>query len=136
MDFSGKQCKELLSKNLTRYREQLGLSQFKLAAELGISAAFLSDIEAGKSWVSPATLEKIAAAFNIEVYELFMSVNEPPEIKAEVGKYLDTVDESLTLQITRSMRPFLERAIDRQMAWVEQTVTQAVEKVRRRHGKK
>jgi transcriptional regulator with XRE-family HTH domain len=31
---------------------------------------FLSSLETGKTWASPSTLAKLAAAFGIEVYEL------------------------------------------------------------------
>ncbi|MCL2804381.1 MAG: helix-turn-helix domain-containing protein [Treponema sp.] len=41
-----------------------------LAEKLEISTNFLSDIERCKAWVSPDTLVKLAAALNIEPYEL------------------------------------------------------------------
>jgi transcriptional regulator with XRE-family HTH domain len=42
-----------------------------LAEKLEISTNFLSDIEHCKAWVSPSTLVRIAAALDVEPYELF-----------------------------------------------------------------
>ena len=60
----------ILSQNIKRFRGFRKLSQADFAEEIDISIPFLSDIENGKKWVSPATLIKIASALNIEVYEL------------------------------------------------------------------
>jgi len=67
MNKDEKSCRELLSRNIKRYRNRLGLSQLHLALELGISVAFLSDIENGKKWVSAQTLSRIAKALKINI---------------------------------------------------------------------
>jgi transcriptional regulator with XRE-family HTH domain len=61
----------ILSSNIRRCRLRDNLSQLALADKLGISTNFLSDIERCKTWVSSSTLVKIAAALDIEPYELF-----------------------------------------------------------------
>ncbi|MDR3283633.1 MAG: helix-turn-helix domain-containing protein [Treponema sp.] len=66
-----KELRTVLSKNIKRYRNRLGLSQLNLALHIGISANFLCDIESGKKWTSPNTLIKLAKILRIEVYELF-----------------------------------------------------------------
>jgi len=65
-----KDLREILSKNLRRFRGYRKFSQAEFAEKIDISIPFLSDIENGKKWGSPATLVKIADALNIEVYEL------------------------------------------------------------------
>jgi len=60
----------ILSSNIKRCRLRDNLSQMALAEKLEISTNFLSDIERCKAWVSPDTLVKLAAALNIEPYEL------------------------------------------------------------------
>ena len=60
----------ILSSNIKRCRLRDNLSQTALAEKLEISTNFLSDIERCKAWVSPDTLVKLAAALNIEPYEL------------------------------------------------------------------
>jgi transcriptional regulator with XRE-family HTH domain len=121
MDTDERRCRELLSRNIKRFRERLGFSQLDLALELEISTTFLSDIETCQKWVSPKTLAKIAKALKAEVYELFKPEDTGHEeigadISGEVIKYLDIVDDTLVKQLTRSVQPALERAIRRSVA--------------------
>jgi transcriptional regulator with XRE-family HTH domain len=123
MDSDERECRELLSRNIKRFRERLGFSQLDLSLELGISTAFLSDIETCRKWVSPKTLARIAKALKTEVYELFKpedgshdATEVSQDISAEVIKYLDIVDDTLTKQIIHSVQPALERAIRRSVA--------------------
>ena len=115
-------CRELLSRNIKRFRERLGFSQLDLSLELEISTTFLSDIETCQKWVSPKTLAKVAKALKVEIYELFKpdeaehSTEIAPDISAEIVKYLDTVDDTLIKQITRSIQPAIERAIQRSVS--------------------
>ncbi|MCL2410171.1 MAG: helix-turn-helix domain-containing protein [Treponema sp.] len=60
----------IFSQNIKRFRNYRKLSQAGFAEKVDISIPFLSDIENGKKWVSPATLVKIAEALGIETYEL------------------------------------------------------------------
>ena len=65
-----KDLRAILSQNIRRLRSYRKLSQADFAEKIDISIPFLSDIENGKKWVSPATLVKMAEALNIEVHEL------------------------------------------------------------------
>jgi transcriptional regulator with XRE-family HTH domain len=123
MDTDERTYRELLSRNIKRFRERLGFSQLDLSLELEISTTFLSDIETCKKWVSPKTLAKIAKALKTEVYELFKpedtghnALEIRADISGEVIKYLDIVDDTLVKQITHSVQPALERAIRRSVA--------------------
>ena len=69
----------IFSQNIRRLRNYRGLSQADFAEKVDISVPFLSDIENGKKWVSPATLVKIAEALNIETYELLKPDNIVPD---------------------------------------------------------
>jgi len=66
-----KELRAILSQNIRRFRSYRRLSQADFAEKMDISIPFLSDIENGKKWVSPATLVKMAEALSIEAYELF-----------------------------------------------------------------
>jgi transcriptional regulator with XRE-family HTH domain len=122
MDKDEKKCRELLSKNIKRYRERLGFSQLDLSLELGISTTFLSDIETCQKWVSPKTLSKIAKVLKIEVYELFKPANSEEssevsvDIAAELVKYLNMVDDTLAKQIAHSIQPVVEKTIKRSIS--------------------
>ena len=115
-------CRKLLSQNIKRFRKRLGFSQLDLSLELEISTAFLSDIETCQKWVSPKTLGKIAKALKIEIYELFKpdeadrGTEIDQDVSAKMVKYLNLVDDTLVKQITHSIQPALERAIQRSVA--------------------
>ena len=112
MNKGERECRELLSRNIKRFRNRLGLSQLHLALELGISTTFLSDIETGKKWVSAQTLSQIAKALKIEVYELFkpeQTIRE--DISAAVAKCLDDVDDAFIKSIEEAVRPAVKKSI-------------------------
>ena len=112
MNKDEKDCRELLSRNIKRFRNRMGLSQLHLALELGISTTFLSDIETGKKWVSAQTLSQIAKALKIEVYELFKpEQNIRDDVSAAVAKYLDDVDEAFIKSIEEAVRPAVKKSI-------------------------
>jgi transcriptional regulator with XRE-family HTH domain len=109
-----KACRELLSKNIKRFRNRLGLSQLDLALELEMSTTFLSDIETGKKWVSAKTLAQIARALKIEVFELFRPEEKPEQdISAAVLKYLDDVDDAIIKSIEQSIRPAVQKSLEK-----------------------
>lgn len=66
------EIKELLGYNLRRIRKLKNLSQIQLAEQVDMAFTFISDIENGKKWVSPETLEKLSKALDIEVYQFFL----------------------------------------------------------------
>ena len=66
---------DILSKLGSRIREErkkVGLTQEKLAECVDLSTDYIGYIERGKQAPYLKTLEKIAAALRIEVYELFI----------------------------------------------------------------
>jgi transcriptional regulator with XRE-family HTH domain len=67
----GQDIRHVLAQNLKSFRNHRQWSQADLAFEADISIPFLSDIERGNKWPYPDTLSKLAAALNVEVYELF-----------------------------------------------------------------
>ena len=90
----------LLSANIKRFRSRRGWSQAKLAEKLDISTNFLSDIETQKGWVSPLTLVKLAAALNIEVYELFKPENA---VSGDLKDVVNKLAQDLTIVISESI---------------------------------
>jgi transcriptional regulator with XRE-family HTH domain len=64
----------LVGPKLKQRRNELNLSLRALAAETGLSAAFLSQIERGKSNPSLNSLQRIAKALNVSFY-YFLSTN-------------------------------------------------------------
>lgn len=64
--------RKTLSANIKKHREQLSLTQEKLAEISGISSNMINDIEGCRTWISDKTLIKLAAALKVETYRLFI----------------------------------------------------------------
>jgi transcriptional regulator with XRE-family HTH domain len=71
---------ELFIANLKDYRKLRAVSQARLAERCDTSQAYIAEIEVGKKFPSPAMIEKIAAALQIESYRLFG--NDPIQVDA------------------------------------------------------
>jgi len=66
--------KKILSQNIKKRRDFLGLSQEKLAENAGISTNMVKDIEGCRSWVSDKTLIKLSTALKTDTYRLLVPV--------------------------------------------------------------
>jgi transcriptional regulator with XRE-family HTH domain len=98
----------VLSSNLKKYREKLGLSQEKLAENTGISTMMVKDIEACRTWVSDKTLESLATALKIDIYYLFM----PDTIyEEEINKKIQYDLENITQRIRQDIDTTLKNAL-------------------------
>ena len=105
--------KDILRSNIKKYRHRRNWSQFALAAKIDISTNFMTDIEAGNTWVSAQTLAKLARAFEIDAFELLKpeekcldseSQDEDKENKVILSKF----SQDLTVVLQES----IEKAID------------------------
>lgn len=63
--------KVLFGKRVKKFRQKNKLSQEELAEKIGIAVTNMGKIERGESFVTAATLEKLADILGIEVKELF-----------------------------------------------------------------
>ena len=90
------ELRTILSANLKRFRSFHGLSQAELAEKIDISIPFLSDVENGRKWVSPATLVKFADALGIEPHELFKPAEKPsPAVSLALNKWSEEVVQAV-----------------------------------------
>jgi transcriptional regulator with XRE-family HTH domain len=60
-----------LGENVRRLRIERGYTQGAFSKAHGLSISFLQNIESGKKWVGPETIEKLAHAFQVSQSELF-----------------------------------------------------------------
>ena len=81
------QVKELLALNIKLLRKKCGFSQEKLAEAAQLSTQSISDIEGCRTWVSDKTLENLAQALNVAIFQLFMPSSEDNEDNAETVLY-------------------------------------------------
>jgi len=71
--------REIYAKNLRENRRKCGFSQEKLAEKADISTQYLAMMEIARKFPTSEVLERIAAAMNIKVYELFLIDHSPRE---------------------------------------------------------
>ncbi|MBS0635860.1 MAG: helix-turn-helix transcriptional regulator [Verrucomicrobia bacterium] len=83
--------------NIKRIREAKGMSQKELITAIGMGAPMYSRIETGKTEPSISSLEKIAKALGVKLYELFTDVDSH-EVNSHDGTLMEKVRliESLT----------------------------------------
>gem|GEM_PF-285277 len=96
------QGKERLALNIKMLRKKRGCSQERLAEAVNLSAQSISDIEGCRTWVSDKTLEKLAKALGVDIFELFMPLNEDEE----------NTPESLLHNRLKKLRAVMKEDID------------------------
>lgn len=86
--------KELLGLKVKEFRKQQKLTQEKLAEIIGVDNGYISKLEVGQNFPSISTLEKIAAALNIELYELFQfTKGKDKDFKQEIISIYDNLNK-------------------------------------------
>jgi transcriptional regulator with XRE-family HTH domain len=90
--------RKLLALNMKIYRNELGLSQSKLADKVNTASNYIALIETGKKFPSTGMLERIAEALNVDTTALFslnlvhMETKEQikEKILADIGEILSS----------------------------------------------
>jgi transcriptional regulator with XRE-family HTH domain len=103
----------ILGENLKKRRAFKGLSQVSLAKILDISPNYISDIEAGKRWISSETLENLAAALDVEAYE-FLKPQQPKgdEISEFIQSYTEKAAATASEAVVRSLDALRRQYVD------------------------
>ena len=70
----------IIGERLRAFREQKNFSQGEIEERTGILRAYLSRVENGHVVPSIETLEKIARALEIPIYQLLYDGEEPPKL--------------------------------------------------------
>jgi transcriptional regulator with XRE-family HTH domain len=96
--------REILADNMRKARRKCGLTQAKLAEKAEVSTHFIAMIEIARKFPAPETLDRIAAALGIEVYELFSGPGSPE-------KDLLRLRQSVLNDIERVVGEAVERAL-------------------------
>jgi transcriptional regulator with XRE-family HTH domain len=104
--------RKILSINIRTARENLHITQPRLAEYADISMSHMTDIEYCKTWVSDKTLMRIAKALNMEAYELL----RPPggisdAVDAEKGTNLHQIAE-LVNDKKKALKKAAEESLD------------------------
>jgi transcriptional regulator with XRE-family HTH domain len=99
------QIRSILSLNLRKLRGRREWSQMDLAEQADISMNFLSEIERGNKWPSPETLQSLAEALGVEVFELF-----GPEdgSSPSIGEYMKRFSNDVFIAVQESVKRSLQ----------------------------
>jgi len=101
----------ILSANLKRYRNYRKFTQEEMAEKLEISIPFLSDVENGRKWVSPATLVKLADVLGVEPHDLFKPEQSlSPAMALTLGKWSDEVVQAVTMTVKKIQDYYIAKA--------------------------
>jgi len=101
--------RKILSINIKRQREKLGITQEYLAEKAEISAAMMNDIEGCRTWVSDKTLKNLSSALNIDTYRLFIPENTsgeaiPAEVAMELSLELHELLKTYTADVEKTLK--------------------------------
>ncbi len=91
-------------KNLKYYRKQAGFTQERLAETIGMSTAYIGDMEARERFPSAETIDKIARALNVRPSQLFDEHGSPENIKDSFrSSYGKSLQEELCNRVTEAI---------------------------------
>jgi transcriptional regulator with XRE-family HTH domain len=97
----GKELRTVLGINLKKLRSRRNWSQMELAEKADISMNFLSEIERGNKWPYPDTLQNLASALNVEVFELFRNENTS---ESSMEEYMNRFSNDVTIAVEQAVK--------------------------------
>lgn len=91
--------KKLLGKRIQELRKSKKLTQEELAEKIGIGTPNISYFETGRFSPAIETLERIAKALDVEIYELYMfnPLKSAEEIRTELEKAIYSDEKILRM---------------------------------------
>jgi transcriptional regulator with XRE-family HTH domain len=95
----------IFAKNLKENRKKCGFTQAQLAEKVNVSTHHIGMIELARNFPTFDLIERIAKAFNIEMYELFIG-NRPPR------KELDDLKQEIMSEIKQTVSEAVKESIE------------------------
>ena len=95
----------LIGDRLRQLRESKGLSQGDVEERTGFLRCYISRVENGHTVPSVDTLDRLARALEIELYQIFYSGDAMPETPRPVKDISPSVAERSLLETYRRMKP-------------------------------
>jgi len=97
--------REILAQNMKLHRQKLGITQPELAERANISTNFIGMIEQRRKFPAPEMLDRIAAALEIETFELFTTSASPQaELKKLHREILADLDRAISEAVGKAVR--------------------------------
>ena len=75
--------------------KQKKISQIELSEKVDLAFTFISDIENGKKWVSPETIEKLSKVLDVEVYQFFLPEDYVFQEDKSIESFANEINESI-----------------------------------------
>jgi transcriptional regulator with XRE-family HTH domain len=104
---NGQDIKATLGKNIKFLRFRKSYSQSGLAEKADISITFLSNIERGIKFPQPGIIARLAAALEIEVYELFKTDLIPEDEKNSIYRLAEDITKNINLAVNEVFKQYL-----------------------------
>ncbi len=102
--------RKIFINNMKFYRKQAGLTQEKLAEKIGMSTAYIGDMEARERFPSAETIDKIALALGITPATLFSEKASPINIKNTFKeRYTNSLKKELSERILKEIDEICNR---------------------------
>ena len=95
----------VIATRLKKLREDKNLSQGDIEKRTGLLRCYISRVENGHTVPSLETLERLAGALEIPLYQLFYEGDEPPELP-NLGKRRTTEEIELDAEQEKELRFF------------------------------
>ena len=94
---------QLFIDNLKKWRKIKGYSQKNLAEKCNAAHSYIRQLESGKGHPSLAFIGKIAAALQIEPYQLFYDETVPPSQPAYI-RNIEIMQNKLLVSISKNIQ--------------------------------
>jgi transcriptional regulator with XRE-family HTH domain len=122
MNEKHEKIRRILAQNIKSRRENLGLSQEKLAEAANLSVQTINTIEGCRMWVSDKTITRLAKALDTEIFQLFVPYqagkNEltasPAAVLLELRQKVKNKVNNLNLQLDADFNNALKSPIQQQ----------------------
>ncbi len=101
--------KKLFGLKIKEYRKKNNLTQAQLAERVSIDGKHISCIESGKNFPSPDLIGRLADALGVEpkTFFEFYYLQNVPDLKSDITKMLDTLNESELALTHKYIRTFI-----------------------------
>jgi len=97
--------REILAHNMKIHRQKLGITQPELAERANISANFIGMIEQKRKFPAPEVMDRIAAALEIETFELFTTSASPQvELKKLHNEILTDLNRAISEGVAKAIK--------------------------------
>jgi len=105
--------RRLLAFNMKENRQNLGLSQAKLAEKAGLSTQYVAMIELSRKFPSPEMLKRIASALELDTPELF---SMPPSVERTAIRLHQTILADLEQTVGETVNKAIKSALSKLVA--------------------